>query len=94
MQACLEEFRSTRMMGGEAFSRPFEEELERQIGESYENFKKQNEMKYSPLQAFLFATAATATVAGAFVAGTVVAGSVGGVAGVTLMVARLLPYFR
>ncbi len=46
MKGCLEEFRSTRKMGGEAFSKAFEQKLEQQIVESYENFVKRNQGKH------------------------------------------------
>lgn len=46
MQACLEQFQSTKKMGGEVFSRTFEEHLQQQIKESYESYMKRNESKH------------------------------------------------
>ena len=46
MKACLEQFRDTRKMGGEAFAKNFEERLEKQIEETYETFVKRNESKH------------------------------------------------
>jgi atlastin len=45
-QACLAQFNDTRKMGGEAFSRRFEEKLQQEILESYESFMKRNESKH------------------------------------------------
>lgn len=46
MEDCIKHFQSARKMGGEAFSRAFEEKLKSQILESYENFVKRNESKH------------------------------------------------
>ena len=43
---CMEQFRSTRKMGGEVFSKSFEEKLEGQIEEAYISFVKRNEGKH------------------------------------------------
>ncbi len=99
MDACLEEFRLTPKMGGEALSRTFEEQLKQQIGESFhEDFKKQNETKASHFKTLLAVSAAVASgafVAGTVVAGTIVSGGVATVAGITTWaMGRLLPYFR
>lgn len=45
-EICIAQFRDTRKMGGEAFSRKFEEELQREITEAYESFLKRNESKH------------------------------------------------
>ena len=47
-QVCIEQFRSTRKMGGEEFSRQYEEKLQQQILESYECFGKRNKEKQTP----------------------------------------------
>ena len=43
---CLQQFRDTRKMGGEAFSSQFEEKLQQEILEAYESFLKRNESKH------------------------------------------------
>lgn len=45
-QLCLDQFNSTRKMGGEAFSSQFEEKLQNDITEAYESFLKRNESKH------------------------------------------------
>ena len=45
-QDCLTQFNNTRKMGGEAFSRRFEEKLQQEILEAYESFMKRNESKH------------------------------------------------
>ena len=49
-RVCMEQFRSTRKMGGEEVSRQYEEKLEQQILESYECFVKRNKKKQTPYQ--------------------------------------------
>ena len=46
MQACITQFRSTRKLGGDAFSTVYEQKLEGQINEAYESFVKRNEGKH------------------------------------------------
>ena len=46
MQACMEQFRSTRKLGGDAFSTVYEQKLDAQISEAYESFVKRNESKH------------------------------------------------
>ena len=46
MQLCLEQFNSTRKMGGEAFSARFFDQLSQEISEAYESFLKRNESKH------------------------------------------------
>ena len=46
MQACVTQFQSTRKMGGESFSRVFEERLTKEILEMFESFMKRNESKH------------------------------------------------
>ena len=45
-QLCLEQFKTTRKMGGEAFSAAFEERLQKEMMEAYESFLKRNESKH------------------------------------------------
>ncbi|KAK3094150.1 hypothetical protein FSP39_024734 [Pinctada imbricata] len=44
-QKCVDTFCSTRKMGGSQFSKQYQEQLETEIDELYENFKKHNEGK-------------------------------------------------
>jgi len=46
MQACIEQFRSTRKLGGDAFSSVYEQKLDAQINGAYESFVKRNESKH------------------------------------------------
>lgn len=46
MAACLLQFQSTRKMGGESFSRTYEEKLQKEVQEMYESFLKRNESKH------------------------------------------------
>ena len=46
MTAALDEFNSTRKMGGATFSKGYEEELLRKIQEGYESYVKRNESKH------------------------------------------------
>ena len=46
MRASIVQFQSTRKMGGETFSKGFEQRLEQQIKEAYESFIKRNESKH------------------------------------------------
>ena len=43
--ACLEQFRSTRKLGGDSYSKTYEEKLIAQMAESYEAYVKRNEAK-------------------------------------------------
>lgn len=45
-EQCIAQFKDTRKMGGEAFSRKYEEELQKEILEAYESFQKRNESKH------------------------------------------------
>ena len=46
MKAALDGFKSTRKMGGSAFSKQYEEELVRKMEEAYESYVKRNESKH------------------------------------------------
>lgn len=45
-QICLAQFNDTRKMGGEAFSKQYEQKLQQEILEAYESFLKRNESKH------------------------------------------------
>ena len=46
MKAALNEFKSTRKMGGSTFSKQYEEELVKKMEEAYESYVKRNESKH------------------------------------------------
>ena len=49
-RVCIEQFRSTRKMGGEEVSRQYEEKLQQQILEASKYFVKRNKEKQTPYQ--------------------------------------------
>ena len=49
-RVCIEQFRSTRKMGGDKLSQPYEDKLQQQILESYECFAKRNKEKQTASQ--------------------------------------------
>ncbi|XP_078464774.1 atlastin-2-like isoform X1 [Lampetra fluviatilis] len=45
LEGCIKQFRSTKKMGGEEYSRKYEEQLECEIQETFGNFSKHNDSK-------------------------------------------------